>query len=40
MVLPVLCHRLVLNPEARMKGVTAEQVVMNIMKNVTVPVRL
>ena len=40
MVLPVLCHRLVLNPEARMKGVTTEHVMMNIMKNVAVPVKL
>ena len=40
MALPVLTHRLVLNPEARMKGVSAEQVLMNILKNVTVPVKL
>lgn len=40
MVLPVLCHRLVLQPEARMKGVTAEGVVSNIMKNTAVPVKL
>ena len=40
MALPVLTHRLVLNPEARMKGVSAEQVLMTILKNVTVPVRL
>lgn len=40
MALPVLAHRLVLNPEARMKGVTAEQVLVNILKNVTVPVKL
>lgn len=40
MVMPVLCHRLVLNPEARMKGVTAEIVVGNIMKNTRVPVKL
>jgi len=40
MALPVLCHRLVLNPEARMKGVTAESVVMRILKNTVVPVKL
>ena len=40
MALPVLTHRLVLNPEARMKGVSAEQALMNILKNVTVPVKL
>jgi len=40
MVMPVLCHRLTLNPEARMKGVTAQQVMMRIMKNTIVPVKL
>lgn len=40
MVLPVLCHRLVLTPEARMKGVTAQQIMIGIMKNVAVPVKL
>ncbi len=40
MVLPVIAHRLVLNPEARMKGITAEEVLINILKNVTVPVKL
>lgn len=40
MVEPVLCHRLVLNPEARMKNVTAEQVVRGIMAHVKVPVKL
>ena len=40
MALPVLAHRLVLNPEARMKGVTGEQVLSGIMQRVTVPVRL
>lgn len=40
MVLPVITHRLVLNPEARMKGIAAEDVLMNILKNVTVPVKL
>lgn len=40
MALPVLSHRLVLNPEARMKGVTAEQILLNVMRNVAVPVKL
>ena len=40
MALPVLSHRVVLNPEARMKGVNAEQVLMTILKNVAVPVKL
>ena len=40
MVMPVLCHRVVLNPEARMKGITAEMVIGSIMKNVAVPVKL
>ena len=40
MALPVLSHRVVLNPEARMKGVSAEQVLMTILKNVAVPVKL
>ena len=40
MLLPVFSHRVVLNPEARMKGVNAEQVLMKILKNVAVPVKL
>ena len=40
MLLPVWAHRFVLNPEARMKGVTAEQVLTAIARNVQVPVRL
>ena len=40
MVIPVLSHRLVPNPEARMKGITSEQVIMNVMQNVVVPVKL
>ncbi len=40
MLLPVTCHRLVLNPEARMKGVTPEQVMKQIMNSVTVPLHL
>ena len=40
MVMPVCCHRLVLNPEAKMKGVTAESVMAAVRKGVQVPVRL
>ncbi len=40
MVMPVCCHRLALNPEARMKGVTAESVMAAVLKGVQVPVRL
>ncbi|MBQ2461554.1 MAG: MoxR family ATPase, partial [Clostridia bacterium] len=40
MCLPVVAHRLVLSPEARMKGVTAEQVLHRILQNVAVPVRV
>ena len=37
MALPVLCHRLVLTPEARMKGATAEQVMNDVLATVPVP---
>lgn len=37
MVLPVLCHRLILTPEARIKGMTAEQLMGDILKTVPVP---
>ena len=40
MALPVLAHRLVLSPESRMKGVTAQSVVMKVLKSVPVPVKL
>ncbi|MBR6027727.1 MAG: MoxR family ATPase [Clostridia bacterium] len=40
MMLPVCCHRLVLMPEARMKGVTAEQVMAEVRRSVPVPVSL
>lgn len=36
----VLCHRLSLSAEAKMKGVTAEIVLNDVMKNVTVPMRM
>ncbi len=40
MCLPVVAHRLVLSPEAKMKGVTADQVLRRILQNVAVPVRV
>ncbi len=40
MAMPVCCHRLVLSPEARMHGVTAEDVMAGVLSAVTVPVRL
>ena len=40
MFLPVLAHRMVLSPEARMKGIPAEQFLLTILQNTTVPVRL
>ena len=38
MAQPVLCHRLVLMPEARMKGVRAESVIGDVLRRVPVPV--
>ena len=40
MAMPVLSHRLVLSAESRMKGVTAQSVVMKVLKSVAVPVKL
>ena len=40
MALPVLAHRLVLSPESRMKGITAQSVVMKVMNSTPVPVKL
>ena len=40
MAVQVLAHRLVLSPEARMKGVTPESVVRRIVQNTPVPVKL
>jgi len=40
MAQPVLAHRLVLSPEARMKGVTAQSIVQRVLTNVPVPVKL
>lgn len=40
MALPVLAHRVVLSPEARMKGTAAERIVDSLIASVQVPVRL
>jgi len=37
MALPVLSHRLILTPEARMKGVSAQQVLSQLIETVPVP---
>ena len=40
MFLPVLGHRMVMSPEAKMKGVQAEQILLKILQNTPVPVKL
>ncbi len=40
MLLPVFAHRMVLSPEARMKGVQAEQVLLQLLRHTDVPVKL
>ncbi|MEA5000190.1 MAG: MoxR family ATPase [Candidatus Limiplasma sp.] len=40
MALPVLAHRILPNPEAKMKGITAERILVAVMENVPVPIRL
>ena len=40
MLLPVFTHRMVLTPEARMKGVQAEEILLQILDRTQVPVRL
>lgn len=40
MMLPVLTHRVMLSPEARMKAVTADRVLSGLLETVQVPVRL
>ena len=37
---PVLAHRLVLSPEARMRGMTAERTLQGVMGSVQVPVKV
>jgi len=38
--LPVLAHRIMPNPEAKMKGISAERILVAVMENVPVPIRL
>ena len=40
MLLPVFAHRMVLSPEARMKAIHPEQVLLTILRNTSVPVKL
>jgi MoxR-like ATPase len=40
MFLPVLAHRMVLSPEAKMKGIQTEQILLNILQTTAVPVKL
>ncbi len=40
MALPVLCHRVMLSPEARMQGDAADRIVSDIVNDVQVPVRV
>ena len=40
MFLPVLGHRMVMSPEAKMKGVQAEQILLKILQATPVPVKL
>jgi MoxR-like ATPase len=40
MFLPVMAHRMILSPEARMKGIPAEQFLLTILQNTSVPVKL
>ena len=37
---PVLAHRLVLSPEARMRNMTAQRILANVMGAVQVPVKV
>jgi len=36
----VLSHRMVLSPEARMKGIAPEQVLLTLLQNTPVPIKL
>ena len=40
MALPVLTHRVMLSPEARMKGVAADRVIAGLLETTQVPVRV
>jgi len=40
MALPVLSHRVLPNPDAKMKGITTDRILIAVMENVPVPIRL
>ena len=40
MFLPVMAHRMVLSPEARMKGVQPEQILLSLLQTTAVPIKL
>ncbi len=40
MVLPVLTHRVMLSPEARMKAATADRIITSLLETIQVPVRV
>ena len=40
MFLPVMAHRMVMSPEAKMKGIPAEQILLKILQSTAVPVKL
>ena len=40
MILPVLSHRVTPTPEAKMKGISAERILIAVVENVPVPLRL
>jgi MoxR-like ATPase len=40
MAAPVLAHRILLSPEARMRSMTAERVLSQVIGSVKVPVKL
>jgi MoxR-like ATPase len=40
MALPVLSHRLILTPESRMKGLSAQQILQTLIASVPVPIKL
>jgi len=40
MFLPVMAHRMVMSPEAKMKGIPAEQILLRILQSTAVPVKL
>jgi len=40
MALPVLCHRVMLSPDARMKAITPDRIITGLLEAIQVPVRL